>query len=641
MAYKVYSIESRKGGVGKTTIALNLAKTLADLGYDVLLIDCDITGTPITEAASHSPFWKQIVVPISLNEYGCNLIQYFEDVYLKGNGIEKGWAEQMKTGKGKIHLLGSEIYDKKGKLIIDPRLLMDDLHSYWFVEMVKEMAELFSNKSESEKKAVILDNSPGYVGIGKSIREWLTSLGYDFAHFLLVSSLDEQDIESTISSAVDIDRMMCYKWRIAYLYELLVKHNGSFDELKKILTENPEFDNFFFSLREDGVYPTNLEAEPKLNDFVSVVLNKVPSIYHDVNIGYKITDNNLPERKKIIKLLFPLNKNGMPENIIEYDASISGQFIESSITGPTADEEKSKALNKAYDIFYQKIGRYVEREDKVKQSASLYSSFKTFKNELIRMGYGPLIDSLGEDLVNQHFVQDMISFVRSLGNVAIPEMEGITIAKEEIQNNDRQLLSNFIAVNDLLSFSSTLYSLFDNIYKKAGFSKKSSNKYLLVNLSLLFKVFLELQRYQLKEEGNYHQVLIRGYNDKSISEHYLESLQGKDILLKNNIRILITGVVQNLFKNYFVEFYQKMCYTLLRLIDCAADYQVIMNACRATIEREGRTMDSDLRAYVRSIVSWKTLDFNKQTYKELVEKPFEMQVVKSILIKLLLNKQST
>lgn len=293
MAYKVYSIESRKGGVGKTTIALNLAKTLADLGYDVLLIDCDITGTPITEAASHSPFWKQIVVPISLNEYGCNLIQYFEDVYLKGNGIEKGWAEQMKTGKGKIHLLGSEIYDKKGKLIIDPRLLMDDLHSYWFVEMVKEMAELFSNKSESEKKAVILDNSPGYVGIGKSIREWLTSLGYDFAHFLLVSSLDEQDIESTISSAVDIDRMMCYKWRIAYLYELLVKHNGSFDELKKILTENPEFDNFFFSLREDGVYPTNLEAEPKLNDFVSVVLNKVPSIYHDVNIGYKITDNNL------------------------------------------------------------------------------------------------------------------------------------------------------------------------------------------------------------------------------------------------------------------------------------------------------------------------------------------------------------
>ena len=61
MEYKIYSIESRKGGVGKTTIALNLAKALIDKGQDVLLIDCDITGTPITKAAEQSVFWTDVV----------------------------------------------------------------------------------------------------------------------------------------------------------------------------------------------------------------------------------------------------------------------------------------------------------------------------------------------------------------------------------------------------------------------------------------------------------------------------------------------------------------------------------------------------------------------------------------------------
>ena len=63
---EIYSVESRKGGVGKTTIALNLAKALVKKKYDVLLIDCDITGTPITNAAAHSAFWKNDVV-VALN----------------------------------------------------------------------------------------------------------------------------------------------------------------------------------------------------------------------------------------------------------------------------------------------------------------------------------------------------------------------------------------------------------------------------------------------------------------------------------------------------------------------------------------------------------------------------------------------
>ena len=57
MPYRIYSIESRKGGVGKTTVALNLACILAKKG-PVLLLDCDITGTSIVDPAKNSSFWN-------------------------------------------------------------------------------------------------------------------------------------------------------------------------------------------------------------------------------------------------------------------------------------------------------------------------------------------------------------------------------------------------------------------------------------------------------------------------------------------------------------------------------------------------------------------------------------------------------
>lgn len=637
MGYKIYSIESRKGGVGKTTIALNLAKTLRDKKQDVLLIDCDITGTPITEAACHSPFWSNVVDVVCTHDKPCNLIQYFETIYLKGGNIKKDIVDNISLEQERIHVIGSEIYNSKGELIIDPRLLMDDLHSYWFVCLIKEIIVLFQNKSEKKDITVILDNSPGYVGIGKSIREWLTTEGYEKAHFVLVSSLDEQDVESTVNSALDIEAEMIDKWQIAHLYDLIVNHEEKSDELQKLLEEKPRLKEFYYSLK-DNQYRTNLEAKPQAKDFISVVINKVPVIYRDEHLNYNFRQEGSPERDRIIEMLFPQNEYGYPLNVIEYDTAISGQFIESNITSPESDEYKQKELDKVFNGFDQKRGKYVESQDKIKQAVSLAKSFGTLNNQLIKLGYKPLVDSLGFELRTDSIIQEIISFVRSLGNVVIPKVDQLEFERDEIYNTDRNLLSQMISGNNLTVYSAVLYSLFNTIYKKAGFKKKTFNKYLVVNLSLLFKMFLNIQDNQCKKEGRYHLVLMHGHIDKAICKEALGKLERKDIMLKGTTRIYIDGTVMDLFNRFFPKFYQDMCYTLLRLIDYADDLGIIAHAYRATIMRKGRTLDADLRQYIQDVVVRKTEEFNSTRYNELVEKPYEMQIVQEMLNKLVLNR---
>ncbi len=357
----IVSVESRKGGVGKTTAALCLSQLLRSRNYAVLFLDLDITGTNAADIAK-SPFWESQVSIVKCGRDDdspskpCNLLQIFDQCYMMGKQIPRfklqsdSSRNSIQIYSDKINIIGSQIYNteidrSKDNLMDDdlcimkPSVLFDELHSYWLLDFVKQLIEDFVDSSSKKalKVAIVIDNSPGFVGIAPTIHEWLTDLGPKRGKFLFVSSLDLQDLHSCNYAINYVHKLFTSKWNTHRQYieadttsnKMSTLNNESF--FFRLATSNPGANTsslaFFLNARkghqiDDSDIGKLFISNP--DKYLAIVLNRVPR-----EVKWKSFDGVLASIDEMnfssIESLF--QSKGIRSRMVFYDEYIENQFL--------------------------------------------------------------------------------------------------------------------------------------------------------------------------------------------------------------------------------------------------------------------------------------------------------------------------
>lgn len=287
------SIESRKGGVGKTTTALALAEVLLEKGFQVLLFDMDIAGTSLDESFVVSR--NNLIHEVRLGGKTLNLVSTFKSIYLSGKNIPSFSCENDSSfsyAPRKCNIIISNIYDipEGTQLIEDPRVLNDAFHAYWLLEYVKGICKSFTEAvGQKQRTAFIFDNSPGFSSMENAIHDFLTDLGPEKGKVLLVSSIDPQDIKACRQSVSIIENLYKEKTAAGEYYRSLIKGD------KGVKKDSPAFKAVWNSLcATNGRCPEYYACSHKNEiQFINLLVNKVPK-----RIFEKLFEKDILKRNK-------------------------------------------------------------------------------------------------------------------------------------------------------------------------------------------------------------------------------------------------------------------------------------------------------------------------------------------------------
>lgn len=407
--YKLISVESRKGGVGKTTAALNLGYLLKEK-YHVLLLDIDITGTSI-RAVQESRFWmRDTRLLTSLEGSPINLLQYFTDTYLKGKNLFK-FTCSLEPGKiqiedGTINVIASELYGEDASLLYDPSLLLDNLHVYWLTKFITSICDGFKSCFNDEKQCVIiLDNSPGFVGIGKAVHALMTDMGPNDAKFLTVSSLDIQDLESSLKS----------------VYVLNQEYENKLKGSRYPETQEGDKD-FYAQLMLSGTteyrYYRENNAESPIKSYQGLIINKVSKGIVDGKTKYNFSQNLIPAIQDVYNKMFG---NEIREYLVPFDSVLMTQFYGVFEEGSNKERPNHTILKKRLTTIEGQIkmlddlGPDVLPYDILRRAEGFDKTIDALKGALIASGYNVIASKFNPDWSPIVPIREMIEVVKNLG----------------------------------------------------------------------------------------------------------------------------------------------------------------------------------------------------------------------------------
>jgi len=595
----IVSVESRKGGVGKTTAALVLAKIYLERKYQVLFLDLDLTGTNVIDSIQ-SPFWCNTCSILQAGEkQNVDVIDLFLDKFMSGRTAIQFTTTKKENGeffyleKDKINIIGSELINPEK---IKPTILFDELHSFWFVEFLQHIERSFIKAFNHSNTVIILDNSPGYIGFVSKIHDWLTDLGPDNGKFIIVSSLDSQDIISCCSHIEELHHLLLTKYTISKKMQN-EKENPNLTE-KEIgfylrLIENKDLLEFYYQNNKKPIIPQSylaLVINKTLNEIFSGTLsydfsflNKAITKYHD---GYF---NEILKKDRKEDFFY--------EKMIPYDENIEYQFLINRLNVPRNNIRK---LDSAIDIEMKQMIETIKKHPEATDTRHFWNS----------EGFSGIISLLNEyqSLFNQNLLKIEAAGFTYIGKVFKPiwQPRGISVQIEKRidiimrttnYNQERFIHTRFndVSINklsfDLLHETS---SAFINRLKVKN-EIPSSILYRLVN-SLLIVLYLSGSVFNYSEKDSYgirnifyHFVSSQIRHWKRIKDkrtRLTKFLAAEKSLDESDFLELDPALKSD--KNMISHFYCEVSKAQARIIDLQKDFEFLITVLYRVINQKER-----------------------------------------------------
>jgi hypothetical protein len=657
----IVSVESRKGGVGKTTAALCLGRILRNKGYAVLVLDLDVTGTNAADIAD-SPFWIDdlhivqkpdragtVAVPL-------NLIELFDRSFMAGIAIpdfstQYSTPELLLVDLKKVNVLGSQVY-KTGRDPNDrtrltclerPSILFDDLHTFWLLELVAQIIDNFlrlARTNSDGKVAVILDNSPGYIGIAPAIHDWLTDRGPQYAKFLIVTSLDIQDMRACGQAIDALHGLYTDKWRTSRLF-VEGARKGAGIEVDK--NQEP----FFMRLASSG-NKRDWEADPLSfyrdvdgaaskqptvrgerfcdhpNNYIAAIINRVPRAVKEGHLFYDYSPVLNEIHGALGRVIGGDEVNSQRERMVSYDEYIENQYLVLKrsrghrgyavhrLVDPlkTAEDELRASINvnendliEPQAMDYERLKEQLGRADDVVSHArstvedaglghlarlirdewlpgSIVRDFRSVLSTLFRESDFPYFEMAPFEFRGEHAEPEAQDFVMRLKKLIRKELQR---SRADFEAHDPQTVDTLVGVLSglvVLSFGSSLWRT----------PLREDVAELLAGIAAI-----ELKHWtKRREEKSGRAGIQRFLAQESVS---LSEIR-EDMEVFRPLRFFRNHMMEKGDTN-IVRFYKACTSAQARLIDFAADSRFLIQLLRFIVE--GEMKKSDLFPFVRGI----------------------------------------
>lgn len=632
MAYKLYSIESRKGGVGKTTVAMNLGKQLLKSG-PVLLLDCDITGTSISDPASNSVYWKDDANVLKYDDgTPYNLLGYFLDTYVKGGGVIEDFTKEGMLQERKINVIGSQLYAPTARSIADTRVLMDEIHSFWLMEFVNQLISAFEKKFEEKEVHIIVDNSPGYVGFCQALHQTMLRLGPTRAKYLMVSSIDEQDLKSSIYACSEISNQIRDRIKVARYYKSQIDNQQTNEDVSDMLNADTDLKRFYFNLMEDNhLLDSYTEKQFSEKDYLAVVLNKVPKSLDEDNFNYHFENVLKPGEMALFKEITSF-KEDKPQTIIYYDEAISYQYYWKYLRNNNEEVEKDPYWTRRFRVLSVQNDEIGRMEDCISAIEKQDGIFQALVFSLSKHGYSRVAKSLPASWSPSYTYELLIDLIARLSRrtqayrMISPEQVDVEKLNEwGLRNLEKMKQSELHAFG-----SNDLNQLYQHLMDVAKESIDQYGQRTLIMIVMFLYVTLMLLEHEGSTDQSLRSRLIKVMRGSHMVYHWEEYVNPG---LINDMQIEYSyESARRLFNLYFNRFYLLFCKTLLRMIDMHEDFNILLSAMKLYVPTASPLMfNRELISYLTSVMVSKKEDIDYDELKRLREDAFVMRRVLDVL----------